>query len=45
MPSLTQQAESYTTPTPVGKAGRVWSLDQYPDIKHGRTLQSTAASE
>ena len=31
MPGLTQQAESYTTPTPVGKAGRAWCPDQYPD--------------
>ena len=45
MPGLTQQAESYKTPTPVGKAGRAWCPDQYPDFKHGRTLQSTATSE
>jgi len=32
MPGLTQQAESYKTPTPVGKAGRAWCPDQYPDI-------------
>jgi len=31
MPGLTQQAESYTTPTPVGKAGRARCPDQYPD--------------
>ena len=34
MPGLTQQAESYKTPTPVGKAGRARCPDQYPDIKH-----------
>ena len=45
MLGLTQQAESYTTPTPVGKARRAWCPDQYPDFKHGRTLQSTATSE
>jgi len=33
MPGLTQQAESHTTPTPVGKAGRAWCPDQYPDTK------------
>ena len=28
------EAESHTTPTTVGKAGRAWCPDQYPDFKH-----------
>ena len=38
-------AESYTKLVAARKAGRAWCPDQYPDFKHGRTLQSTATSE
>jgi hypothetical protein len=43
MPGFTQQAESYTTPTPIGKARQGWCPDQYPDINSHSPSSSSSS--